>query len=294
LETLTVKSYAKINLCLWVLKKREDGYHEIFSVMQAIDLHDEVTLHRARRGIVIQCDHPHVPKDHNNLAHQAADLLFAETNLKGGVRIDIKKQIPVSAGLGGGSSNAAFTLKGMNRLFDLKLSSQKLHSLASRIGSDVPFFLYSGQAVAKGRGERIVPTELYKDYWLVLVCPNVMISTHRVYQDAKIDLTRDESAINFTLCDNKDGFFETLRRFDNDLEKVVIGGHTVIGQIKRTLESSGAIKSSMSGSGPAVYGVFDRKSQAEEVANKLTPGDWHTFLTRPIAGSSWLIQEESL
>ncbi len=294
MQSLTVKSYAKINLCLRVLNKREDGYHEIFSVMQAIDLHDELTLHQAKKGIVIQCDHPHVPKDHNNLAHQAADLLFEETNLKGGVRIDIKKQIPVSAGLGGGSSNAAFTLKGVNRLFDLKLSSQRLHALASRIGSDVPFFLYSGQAVAKGRGERIVPTELYKDYWLVLVCPNVMISTQRVYQKVKIDLTRDGSVINLNLCDNKDDFFETLRQFDNDLEKVVIGGHTVIGQIKRILESSGAIKSCMSGSGPAVYGVFERKSQAEEVAKKLTPGDWQIFLTRPIAGSSWLIQEESL
>lgn len=254
--------------------------------MQAIDLHDKLTLHRTGKEIVTRCDHPGVPEDENNLAYRAADLLFKETNLKGGVRIDIKKQIPVSAGLGGGSSNAAFTLKGLNQLFDLKFSVQKLHHLASRIGSDVPFFLYSGQAVAKGRGEKIVPTKLYRDYWLVLVCPDMMISTQGVYQKLKIDLTRERGSINLNFCNNKDDFFEALRQFDNDLEKVATSGHAIISQIKRTLENCGAMKSRMSGSGPAVYGVFESKSQAEEVARKLTRGNWQIFLTRPIAGSN--------
>ena len=286
MESLTLKSYAKINLCLCVLEKREDGYHEILSVMQAIDLYDQLTLHKTEEEIVIQCDHPHVPKDENNLAYRAADLLFKETNLKGGVRIDIRKRIPVSAGLGGGSSNAAFTLKGLNQLFDLRLSVQNLDSIASRIGSDVPFFLYSGQAVAKGRGEKIEPIRLYRDYWLILACPNLEISTRKVYREVKIDLTGSRGFVNLQSCDNKDDFFETLRQFDNDLEKVVISEHTIINQIKRTLENSGAIKSSMSGSGPAVYGVFERKPQAEEVARKLTRGNWQVFLTRPIAGSN--------
>jgi 4-diphosphocytidyl-2-C-methyl-D-erythritol kinase len=286
LESLTLKSYAKINLCLYVLKKREDGYHEIFSMMQAIDLRDQLTLHKIQKDIVIRCDHSDVPKDENNLAYQAADLLFKERNLKGGVRIDIEKQIPVSAGLGGGSSNAAFTLKGINQLFDLKLSNQKLHLIASRIGSDVPFFLYSGQAIAKGRGEKILPIRLYGDYWLVLVRPNLMISSERVYQNVKIDLTAGKSFINLNACDNKDGFFNSLRQFDNDLEKVVISRYAVISQIKKTLENSGAIKSSMSGSGPAVYGLFEKKPQAEEVASKLTRSDWQIFLTRPIAFSN--------
>jgi 4-diphosphocytidyl-2-C-methyl-D-erythritol kinase len=286
LESLILKSYAKINLCLYVLKKREDGYHEILSVMQAIDLYDQLTLHKTEKEITIHCDHPHVPKDENNLAYRAADLLFKQTGLKGGVRIDIEKQIPVSAGLGGGSSNAAFTLKGLNRLYDLKLSVQSLDSIASRIGSDVPFFLYSGQAVAEGRGEKIGPIRLYRGYGLVLVCPNLEISTRKVYQKAKIDLTDRRGFVNLKLCDNKDDFFETLRQFENDLEKVVISGHTVISQIKRTLENSGAIRSLMSGSGPAVYGVFERKSQAEEVARKLTRGNWQIFLTRPIARSN--------
>jgi 4-diphosphocytidyl-2-C-methyl-D-erythritol kinase len=286
LEKLALKSYAKINLCLYVLKKREDGYHEIFSVMQAIDLYDQLTLHKTEKGIVIECDHPDVPKDEKNLAYQAADLLFKERNFKGGVRIDIGKKIPVSAGLGGGSSNAAFTLKGINQLFDLKCSFQKLHSLASRIGSDVPFFLYSGQAVAQGRGEKILPIRLFRDYWLVLVCPNFMISTERVYGDVKIDLTEDKSFINLQICDNKDGFLGTLRQFHNDLEKVVVNRYAMISQIKETLEKFGAIKSSMSGSGPTVYGVFEKKSQAEEVTRKLSEGDWQIFLTQPIPGKS--------
>lgn len=286
MEKLALKSYAKINLCLYVLKKREDGYHEIFSVMQAIDLYDQLTLHKTEKGIVIECDHPDVPKDEKNLAYQAADLLFKERNFKGGVRIDIGKKIPVSAGLGGGSSNAAFTLKGINQLFDLKCSFQKLHSLASRIGSDVPFFLYSGQAVAQGRGEKILPIRLFRDYWLVLVCPNFMISTERVYGDVKIDLTEDKSFINLQICDNKDGFLGTLRQFHNDLEKVVVNRYAMISQIKETLEKFGAIKSSMSGSGPTVYGVFEKKSQAEEVTRKLSEGDWQIFLTQPIPGKS--------
>jgi 4-diphosphocytidyl-2C-methyl-D-erythritol kinase len=254
--------------------------------MQAIDLYDQLTLHKTPKEIIIRCDHPDVPKDENNLAYQAADLLFKERNLKGGVRIDIEKQIPVSAGLGGGSSNAAFTLKGMNQLFDLKLSNQKLHLIGSRVGSDVPFFLYSGQAIAKGRGEKIVPIGLYGDYWLVLICPNLMISTKRAYQNVKIDLTAGKSFINLSCCDNKDGFFNGLRQFDNDLEKVVTSRYAVISQIKKTLENSGAIKSSMSGSGPTVYGLFEKKPQAEEVARKLRGGDWQIFLTRPIAFSS--------
>jgi 4-diphosphocytidyl-2-C-methyl-D-erythritol kinase len=286
LEKLRVKSYAKINLCLYVLKKRPDGYHDIFSVMQAIDLYDQLALHKTEKGIVIRCDHPDVPKDENNLAYQAADLLFKERNLKEGVRIEIEKRIPVSSGLGGGSSNAAFTLKGMNQLFDLKIPFDKLHSLAERIGSDVPFFLYSGQTVAKGRGERIVPIRLYGGYWLVLICPNLMISTRGVYENVKIDLTEDRSFINLHFCENKDEFFETLRQSDNELEKVVIRRHKIIEQIKKIMEDCGAIKSSMSGSGPTVYGVFEKKPQAEEVARKLTRSDWQIFLTRPIVFDS--------
>jgi 4-diphosphocytidyl-2-C-methyl-D-erythritol kinase len=286
LEKLALKSYAKINLCLYVLKEREDGYHEIFSVMQAIDLYDQLTLHKTEKGIAIECNHPGVPKDEKNLAYQAADLLFRERNFQGGVRIDIEKKIPVSAGLGGGSSNAAFTLKGINQLFDLKLSFEKLHSLASKIGSDVPFFLYSGQAIAKGRGEKIVPISLYRDYWLVLVCPNFMVSTERVYGDVKIDLTGGKLFINLKNCDNKDGFLKALRQFNNDLEKVVVNRYAMISQIKETLEKFGAIKSSMSGSGPTVYGVFEKKSQAEEVTKRLSEGDWQIFLTQPIPGRS--------
>ncbi len=286
MESLTLKSYAKVNLCLYVLRKRRDGYHQILSVIQAIDLYDGLTLHKTQKNIVIRCDHPHVPKDENNLAYQAADLLFKATNLKGGLRIDIKKAIPVAAGLGGGSSNAAFTLKGMDQLFDLRLSVEELNSLASRIGSDVPLFLYPGQVVAEGRGEKVRPISLYRDYWLVLACPNLMISTKWVYANVKIDLTGGERAINLNVCGNKDGFFESLRQFENDLEKVVLGRYAIIGRIKRLLESYGAIKSSMSGSGPAVYGIFEKKTQAEEVARKLKPGDWQIFLTQPIAGGN--------
>lgn len=136
--------------------------------------------------------------------------------------------------------------------------------------------------MAKGRGEKIVPIRLYRDYWLVLVCPNLTISTESVYRRVKIDLTKDRRFSNLNLCHNKDGFFEILRQFHNDLEKVVINQYAIVSQITKTLENYGAINSSMSGSGPTVYGIFEKKPQAEEVARKLSGGDWQVFLTQPI------------
>jgi len=286
LDKLTLKSPAKINLFLEVLKKRDDGYHEIVSLIQAVDLCDELVLEKRKKGVVVTCDHPDCPTDESNLAFKAASMLLEEETTKEGVSIHIKKKIPISAGLGGGSSNAAATLKGINRLFELELPDKKLHDLASRIGSDVPFFLYSGQALVKGRGEKIKPINImYRDYWLVLVCPGFEVSTRWAYQNVKISLTKERKEFNLKSLENGSVFFKALRSFRNDLEEVVSKRYPVVQKIKEILENSGALKSSMSGSGPTVYGVFDRKPQAEEVAKKLLRGDWQFFLTQPIPGN---------
>jgi 4-diphosphocytidyl-2-C-methyl-D-erythritol kinase len=293
LETLVLKSPAKINLFLEVLRKREDGYHQILSLMQAVDLCDELILEKRKSGVVIGSDHPDCPTDESNLAFKAAKLILEEAKLKEGVSIQIKKKIPVAAGLGGGSSNAATTLKGINRLFELNLSDQKLHLLASRIGSDVPFFIYSGQALVRGRGEEIEPITMYRDYWLILVCPNFKVSTEWAYQKLKISLTRRKKEIIIKNLENRDQFFEALPNFKNDLEEVVSERYSVVQKIEDTLNSSGAVKSSMSGSGPTVYGVFEQKPKAEEVAKSLsrTAWDWsfgstgQFFLAQPIPGS---------
>jgi len=287
LDKLTLKSPAKINLFLEVLRKRDDGYHEIVSLIQAVDLCDELVLEKRKKGVVVTCDHPDCPTDESNLAFKAASMLLEEETTKEGVSIHINKKIPISAGLGGGSSNAAATLKGINQLYQLKLPDKKLHDLASRIGSDVPFFLYSGQALVKGRGEKIKPINImYRDYWLVLVCPGFEVSTRWAYQNVKISLTKERKEFNLENLENGSVFFKALRSFRNDLEEVVSKRYPVVQKIKEILENSGALKSSMSGSGPTVYGVFDRKPQAEEVTKKLLRGDWQIFLTQPIPGNT--------
>ncbi|NIM97885.1 MAG: 4-(cytidine 5'-diphospho)-2-C-methyl-D-erythritol kinase [candidate division Zixibacteria bacterium] len=285
MDSLILKSPAKINLFLEVLRKRQDGYHEILSLMQAVDVCDELVLERRKSGIKVSCDNPDCPTNEGNLAYQAASLALNEANVNEGVSIRIKKRIPISSGLGGGSSNAAATLQGTNRLLELGLSDRRLHGLASRIGSDVPFFLYSGQALARGRGDEIESKTFYRDYWLVLVCPRFQVSSGWAYQAVKISLTRDRKGVNYEVLGSRLGFFEALAHFRNDLEEVVTREHPVVQEIKEILAHSGAVKSSMSGSGPTVYGVFDQKPQAEEVARKLSRGDWQIFLTQPIPGN---------
>jgi len=284
LEKLTVKSPAKINLSLEVLRRREDGYHQIRSLMQAVDLFDELTLEQRPRGVTISCDHPGCPADETNLASKAASLLLEDRNESRGVAIHIRKRIPVSAGLGGGSSNAAAALKGVKQLLKLDVTDEKLHQLAARVGSDVPFFLCSTQALAEGRGEQIRPIRIYGGYWLVLVFPGIEVSTAWAYQNTRINLTRDRAGVTFSNLEDSSGFFHALPGFENDLEAAVGKRYPVIRTIKENLEDFGAVKSSMSGSGPTVYGVFDQEPLAEEVARKLLQGDWQTFLTRPIPG----------
>jgi 4-diphosphocytidyl-2-C-methyl-D-erythritol kinase len=282
LKRLVLKSPAKINLFLNIIKKREDGYHEIATLMQAIDLEDEIVLEKKEKGITLSTDHPDCPSDESNLAFKAAELFMEDQEIKEGLHINIKKRIPIAAGLGGGSSNAAATLKGLNRLFKLKVPKGRLHRLAARLGSDVPFFLGFIQALAKGRGEILEPVDLFSDYWLVLVCPNFGVSTRWAYQNYKIPLTRVRKEFNLKNLENRKGFFKALLDFDNDLEKAVKERYPAIGGIKDILTSSGAIKSSMSGSGPTVYGVFEHKLKAEEVARKIRRGNWEVFLTQPI------------
>lgn len=285
MDQLVLKSPAKVNLFLQVLGKREDGYHQILTLMQAVNLCDQVTLQKTAGGISLSCDHPGCPADERNLAFRAASLLLEEESVDGGVSIRIQKRIPISAGLGGGSSDAAATLKGLNRLFDLGLSVDRLHRVASKVGSDVPFFLYSGQALAQGRGEEIRQVRMFADYWLVLVYPGLEVSTRWAYQKVRIILTRKTKEVNYILLESKRGFFDALPLFQNDLEGAVIQEYPIVGELKGILKSSGAVKSSMSGSGPTVYGLFDQKPQAQEVATKLSRGDWQVFLTQPIPAS---------
>jgi len=276
---IRLKSYAKINLCLYVLKKRKDGFHEVYTVMQAVDLYDRLSLYRIPEGITVQTDDPQLPIDRRNLAYKAAEVFLKSTKIDSGVRIKIQKRIPLSSGLGGGSSNAAFTLLGLNRLFDAGLPRKNIMEMAKGIGSDVPFFLSSGQAVATGRGEKIRELKLPRDYWIVLTKPDIKLSTPWVYKNLKISLTKERRLVK--IYKNKKSFFGSVVAWENELEKVSAKKYPQLKELREKLKEIGAIKTSMSGSGPTVYGIFLDKPKYKEVKS-LKSEEWQIWVTRPI------------
>ncbi len=281
LDKISLLSFAKINLCLYVLGKRKDGFHDIISVMQAIDLADQLQLTKISSGIEIDCDHPAVPSGRTNLAYLAAKAFFEKCKMKSGVRIKINKKIPPAGGLGGGSSNAAYVLKGLNELYQTGLSREELSEIGKEIGSDVPFFFSFGQALIKGRGEKVSHIDMFDDYWLVLVNPGFEISTVSAYGALKMGLTTGKIEVNLKICREKLSFFDAVSSWENHLEVAVCRNYPIIRKVKQTLINLGAIKSSMSGSGPTVYGLFETQSKAEEVRAKLFKGDWQIELIRP-------------
>lgn len=276
---IQLKSFAKINLCLYVLRKRKDGYHQIFTVMQAVDLYDRLSLYKIPKGIIVQTDNPQLPTDRRNLVYKASEIFLNQTGIDQGVRIKIQKKIPLSSGLGGGSSNAAFTLMGLNELFNTNLSQSKLVEMAKHIGSDVPFFLSSGQAVATGRGEKIREIRLRRDYWIVLINPGFKISTSWAYENIKIHLTRKRKLIK--IYKSKKSFLDYIAGWENELEKTSEKKYPQLKKLREKLTQIGAIKTSMSGSGPTVYGIFFDKPRYKEVKS-LQSKKCQIWVTRPI------------
>ena len=282
MKSLKLSSYAKINLGLWVLNKRKDGYHNIFSVIQALDLADQIYLEKIPAGIVLKTDSPKVPRNARNLAFKAAKIFLAGTEVKSGIKIFIKKKIPIEAGLGGGSSNAAFVLKGLNKLFGTKIPAKKLAKWSEKIGSDVPFFFSSGTAFVRGRGEKVKSVALPLDYWVVLVKPPFSVSSRWAYSNFKFDLTNPTMLFNFSSQRNPNNFGEMLNLCKNDLETTVSKKFLIIKQIRRQMLKHGALLSAMSGSGPVVFGIFKNKLQAREVVKKFKNRQHAVFIARPI------------
>lgn len=282
MQNLTLKAPAKINLTLNILGKRVDGYHNIFTLMQNISLHDTLTFFKITEGIVLKTYHSPLPLDRRNLVYQAAQLILKEGKVNHGVKIILKKKIPISSGLGGGSSDAASTLLGLNRLYNLNYSLKKLHLLAEKLGSDVPFFLYNQTALAEGRGEKITPLKIFKDYWIVLITFPFRVSTPWAYQEVKIDLTRKANFIKIKNLLKKEGFFEALNFWRNDFEEKITQRYPQVKYALKLLLKFGAKKSSMTGSGPTVYGIFEQEPTKEEVKKLFKRGDGQIFITRPI------------
>jgi 4-diphosphocytidyl-2-C-methyl-D-erythritol kinase len=275
-EKLHLESPAKVNLRLEILRKREDGYHEIRTIFQKISLHD--TLHfslKRRRGIRITADHPGLPTGKRNLVYQAVRSILERSDFEGGVDVVIEKRIPLGAGLGGGSSNAATTLKAVNQLLKMNLNRKELKEAGAKIGADVPFFLFEGSAIGSGVGERLRKITL-PTLWYILIYPNFEVSTRWAYQN--FILTKTKYHFNLRkLLKTPEGI---VRLLWNDLEGVVSGEYSEIRIMKRMLTSAGAMGAIMTGSGPSVLGIFPGEKKATEACQ---------LLKRMVRGRGWKV-----
>ncbi len=280
MEKISVKAPAKINLYLQVLAKRNDGFHEIESLIQAIDLCDEITLEKAD-SISLHCSDPSLPSDKNNLAYRAADAMRGRFNIPG-VKIDLVKHIPAGAGLGGGSSDAAFVLRGLCRLFDLHPAYDELLEIAASLGSDISFFLTDGQALATGRGEILRPVSLPLDYEVAVLSPSISISTAEIYKLAKINLTKRNIAHLFNTGIDFSGLVRLAVDFRNDLEEVALIKYPDLIHLKQSLLGSGALVSSMTGSGSSFFGLFKQGAGKTGKLDSLSEHGVKVFWCKPI------------
>ena len=279
MKELTVQAPAKVNFFLAVRKRRADGYHEIETWMQKLELADTISLQAAGSGISLQCPGADLPVNSENLAWRAAALFFEKTKIQAGIKIELIKKIPVAAGLGGGSSDGAAVLKGMNTLFSAGLSQQQLMDMAYSLGADVPFFIAERNAAwATGIGEKLEKAELRDPCWLVLVNPGFPVSTRWVYEN--FALTTEDNTFNLerlllyrNLCQN----------LFNDLESVTLKKYPEVATIKKKFLTCGADAVLMSGSGPTVFGIFQDEKTAWGCVHYFRPHfDKNVFLTRPV------------
>ncbi|MEI7817443.1 MAG: 4-(cytidine 5'-diphospho)-2-C-methyl-D-erythritol kinase [Desulfuromonadales bacterium] len=270
METLTLQAPAKINYLLDVIGKRPDGYHDLRMIMQRVNLCDTVTLTLAETpDIKVTCDSGVAPDGPRNIAWKAARELLDHANFNKGVTINITKRIPVAAGLGGGSSDAASVLMGMNELLHLGLSDQKLIEIGSKLGADIPFFIFKTSALAEGVGEKLSPLYNMPKCWILLVNPGVHVSTAWVYRSLQLTSSSELNRLP--------EFFESVESIvsilSNDLESVTIPAFPVIADIKSRMMELGAAGSMMSGSGPTVFGVFKSFDVAEIARREITSGN---------------------
>lgn len=267
---LYVKAPAKINLTLDVLSKRADGYHEVEMVMTTVDLADRVGLElREDQEIIIHSTNNFVPDDQRNLAYQAAQLIKDTYGIQQGVSITIDKQIPIAAGLAGGSSDAAATLKGLNELWELNLSKDQIAELGAKIGSDVPYCVYGGTAIARGRGEKIEHIGTPPNCWVVLAKPTIGVSTAAVYGGLKIDEITHPQTKDMVDAIAEGNYEKMCDSVGNVLESVTMELHPEVFSIKEQMNRFGADAVLMSGSGPTVFGLVSNEARTTRIVNGL-------------------------
>jgi 4-diphosphocytidyl-2-C-methyl-D-erythritol kinase len=265
------KAPAKINLSLDVLRKREDGYHEVEMVMTMVDLADRLEMEELPRDtIIISSQAGYIPLDEKNLAFQAAKLIKERYAVKKGVYIHLDKRIPVSAGLAGGSTDAAAALRGLNRLWNLQIPNEELSKLGEELGSDVPFCVKGGTAIARGRGEKLEHMEAPPPCWVVLVKPPINVSTADVYGRLRANEIQNHPRTDVMVAAIRDGDFQGIcASLSNVLEEVTVQLHPEVRYIKEAMLRLGADGALMSGSGPTVFALVQRESKLARIYNGL-------------------------
>ncbi|OXS54707.1 4-(cytidine 5'-diphospho)-2-C-methyl-D-erythritol kinase [Cohnella sp. CIP 111063] len=265
------KAPAKINLVLDVLRKREDGFHEVEMIMTMVDLADRLEMEELHRDqIVLSSQAGFIPLDEKNLAFQAARLIKERYGVRRGVYIHLDKQIPVAAGLAGGSSDAAATLKGLNRLWNLELPTEELEELGAELGSDVPFCIRGGTALARGRGEKLETVSPPPQCWVILAKPPINVSTADVYGKFRVNEVKEHPSIPRMLdALSRQSFQDMCASLGNVLENVTLNRYPEVRQIKDCMVKSGADGVLMSGSGPTVFGLVSKEVKVARVYNAL-------------------------
>jgi 4-diphosphocytidyl-2-C-methyl-D-erythritol kinase len=276
---MTLQAYAKINIGLYILGKRSDGYHDLETIFHEIDLFDEIDL-EPHKTLEMNADSILVPIDESNLCLKAANILRKERKIKEGVMIQLRKNIPIGAGLGGGSSDAAAVLRGLNGLWKLKLSNHQLRTIAGRIGSDVPFFIEGGNAYASGRGEILEHFSLDIPFWIAVVTPLIHISTTWAYSHLKLQRDGKGSELRTKIAKHISNPKKITSLVQNDFEQSTISVYPEIGRLKEKLKEKGAVFSLMSGSGSSVFGFFESEKKALDALGSF-PKNYQTSLTAP-------------
>lgn len=280
---MKIKAYGKVNISLDVVGKREDGYHLLSMIMQNIDLYDEIEVEKQECGIILECNKSYVPVDNRNLAYKAAEIFKERYDIVDGVKINIEKNIPVSAGLAGGSTDAAAVLKVMNKLFNVNATEEELMELGLKLGADIPYCIHGGTALCEGIGEIITPIKPFRDKIVVLVKPAFGVSTKEVYKNFNLEKVKQhpKTAEIINAIENDDLNF-VASNMKNLLENVTLRKHKILIKIKEEMNACGAINSMMSGSGPTVFAFFDDMLKAQECYDEMKKKYKDVFISRTI------------
>ncbi len=272
MKKIEIYSYSKINLTLNILGKRQDGYHNIETIMQSINLTDRIFIKEEEEGIKVKCNHSQVPIDAQGLAYRSAEKILNRYKITKGVKIEIDKKIPLASGMAGGSANSASILVGINKLFTLNLSNEDLRGIGEELGMDVPFCIQNGTALAYHRGEKVTPlSPVNPQLWIIIINPGFEIPTKWAYNNLDLSLIKREK-------NNTKAMLEALKEGEargiaknlfNSFEELIIKKYPEIGKIKDRLIEEGALGALMSGSGPTVFGVAQNKEQAFKIYKKL-------------------------